>query len=495
MVARDDVPPPPVNVDEAGVVSAAESERWIAPVPGVEGYWYEIEEPAGDPMVAGQTLAPLLAQLIDGERDSLALAKQLASRYEEIELLYTISEVLGRTIRLDEAAQTIVSEVSDVVGARRASIFVYDETAEMLRPVAGIGKDVAELSPVGINDPESITSRVFRTGHTVSYDPRHPEEPNPAIGEDRGYRGAAFLSVPILYPGADGMPRPIGVINLTDRLGTDAFSGGERRVVTAVANQIGAAIENARLVERDLIQQRVRRELELAHGLQLKLLPSPDLLGPGVDVAARCVPAHSVGGDFYHFVRLPEGRIGVMLGDVSSHGFSAALVMALVLSAAGIHAEEVASPDVTLRRLLESVEDDLAETEMHLSLFYGVADPVAGVLRYANAGHPHAFRIGATGAPERLQATAPPLGLTDPEAITAAEAPWTSGEDLLLLFSDGIVDARNAEGAKLGEQRVLELATEHRTAPSRDIVEAILAAAADFEAAAKDDRTILALRT
>jgi sigma-B regulation protein RsbU (phosphoserine phosphatase) len=487
------VEPPPVQVDDAGVVTPTDADRWVAPVPDMEGYWFEIVEPEREPAEVAGTLAPLLARLIDGERDTLSLAKQLASRYEETELLYTISSILGRTIRLERAAETILREVSDVVGAHRASIFVHDESGGVLRPVAALGKNLELLQSIEVEDRESITARVFRSGRPVAYDPRRPGDPNPGIGPDRGYRGSAFLSYPIIYPTPDGAPRPIGVINLTDRLGADAFSGGERRLVGAVASQIGAAIENARLVERDLAQQRVRRELELAHGLQLKLLPSPEILGPGVDAAAKCVPALTVGGDFYDFVRLSQGRVGVMLGDVSSHGFPAALIMALVLSAAGIHAAEIASPDGMLRRLLESVEQELAETEMHLSLFYGVLDPAAGVLRYANAGHPHAFRVTAGGV-ERLGSTSPPLGLAKADAIVAAESQWVRGEDTLLVFSDGIVEARNEEGEQLGEELVLELAAAHRAAPAAETVAAVLDEAAAFEAVARDDRTILALR-
>jgi sigma-B regulation protein RsbU (phosphoserine phosphatase) len=182
-----------------------------------------------------------------------------------------------------------------------------------------------------------------------------------------------------------------------------------------------------------------------------------------------------------------------MLGDVSSHGFSAALIMALVLSAAGIHAAAVTSPDDMLRRLLQSIAQELDETEMHLSLFYGVLDPEGGTLCYANAGHPHAFRIAADGTPERLGATSPPLGLTSADAFTAAEVPWARDRDLLLLVSDGIVDARDEAGRRLGEKRILELAAAPGASP-RGIVQAILSEAGAFEAQARDDRTILALR-
>src|SRR5882672_2743508 len=83
---------------------------------------------------------------------------------------------------------------------------------------------------------------------------------DPGCVEDRGYRGRAFISVPVVYAAPGGTPKPIGVINLTDRLGADAFTAGDRKLVAAIANQIGAAVENARLVERDQGQQRVRRD-------------------------------------------------------------------------------------------------------------------------------------------------------------------------------------------------------------------------------------------
>ena len=288
--------------------------------------------------------------------------------------------------------------------------------------------------------------------------------------------------------------RCIGVINLTDRIGGDRFTPGDRKLVAAVANQIGAAVENARLVERDARQQQLRREMELAHDLQLKLLPSPSVLHGDAEVAARCLPAESVGGDFYTFTRLGRGRVGVMLGDVASHGFSAALVMALVLSAAGIHAAASVTPDETLSALLDSLSTELAETEMYFSVFYGVLDPLTGRLSYASAGHPYAFRVPRFGEPERLEATAPPLGLATPGSIQRKQVPWSVGHDLLVLWTDGLVDARNDEGEPFGEARLLAEVCARRNEPPEAIVQAVLAAAEAFGGHPIDDRTLLVLR-
>lgn len=488
-----DATPPAVRVTDGVVERDPEERRWIEPLPGLDGYWFEIIN-APDPAAARALLTPVLSQLLSHEADTLRLADDLADRLEEIELLYSISEVLGRTIRLDEAAGTIVREVSRVVGARRSSILVHDEGTDMLRPVAGWGADIQQFRPVPVADPTSIAARVFRDRQMVFYDPTHPSGGTPGRGLDPTYKGAAFLSVPILYPSPNGPPRPVGVINLTDREGADAFTSRERRLVSAIANQIGAAIENARLVERDRRQQRVSRELELAHDLQLSLLQRPQALGLGRSVAARCEPAESVGGDFYHVLRLRGDRVGVMLGDVSSHGFGAALVMALVLSAAGIHAMETDTPEDTLRRLLESIAAELARAEMHVTLFYGIIDTEHGTLRYANAGHPHAFRVSASGEARRLGATSPPLGLAGADTIAGAEVPWICGSDLLVLVSDGITEARDDNSRPFGEEEVLDIVRKRLKSEPTAIVDAVFAGVRDFTERVTDDRTLLVLR-
>ncbi len=483
----------------AGMATTPEGVAWLEPVHGAQGLWLEVgthqpsQPPARLKEAAPRVLA-LVSALLESERQRAYVAEELAGRYEEIELLYAISEILGRTLRLEEAAQIIVREVSAVVGARRASIMVFDEASDTLRTVAARGFAPEGLEPVPVDDDCSIAARVFRDRRTVTFDPADPESVPSECGGQRGYRGHSFLSVPITYAAPGTEARCVGVMNLTDRIGGDRFTHDDRKLVGAVANQIGAAVENARLADRDAQQQRLQRELELAHDLQLKLLPSPAVLQGDADVAARCLPADSVGGDFYTFSRLGRGRVGVMLGVVASHGFSAALVMALVMAAAGIHAATSTRPDHTLSALLESLSDELARTEMHFSVFYGVLDPAAGRLEYASAGHPHAFRVPLQGPPERLEATAPPLGLASAGRIQQRQVPWSVGSDLLVLWTDGLVDARDESGEPFGEQRLLAEIAAHRQEAPEQVVRRVLEQSELFGARPTDDRTLLVLR-
>ena len=485
-----------------------EGSARLEPIPETEGVWLEIANGAG-PGVA-QELAEIVGSVLAAERDAAQVAAELSERYEEIDLIYTISEILGHTIRLDEAADRILREVSTVVGARRATLLVHDAEQQMLRIVAARGMDVQDVEPIEVDDACSVAARVFREMRIVSYDPTDPTAPNPGCPEGRNYRGQAFLSVPVLYaaPGARG--KPIGVINLTDRVGGDAFTAGDRKLVAAIANQIGAAIENARLVARDLGQQRVLRELELARDLQLKLLPSPGVLGSRVDVAARCRQAESVGGDFYNLLNLRADRIGVMIGDVTSHGFSAALIMALVMAASGIHAESAETPTEVLHRLEESLADELASTEMFLTVFYAVVDPKGGRITFANAGHPHAFLVSTrTGEAVRLEATRPPLGLATEPGADAVRT-WARREAIICLFTDGVAEALGgaggaggtggagggAPGERFGEERVLGHVARLKDRPAREILESVHADLAGFTGGAPpaDDRTVVILK-
>jgi sigma-B regulation protein RsbU (phosphoserine phosphatase) len=235
-------------------------------------------------------------------------------------------------------------------------------------------------------------------------------------------------------------------------------------------------------------------EMQLAHDLQLRLMPDPAVLQGDADVAVRSEAAESVGGDFYTFTRLGRGRVGTMLGDVASHGLAAALIAAEVLAAAGIHANSSTPPDEMLSLLRNSLAGELEKTEMYLTIFYGILDPTAGRLIYTNAGHPHAFRVPKLGRAERLEPTAPPLGLVAAGTFGRRMVPWHFTQDLLVLFTDGLQDQRNAEEERYGEARVLERIEADRDCTPQEITDRVFQDLAAYGGIPRDDRTLLVLR-
>jgi len=437
---------------------------------------------------AAAFLSLVLDKCMEYQVESRLVAREIAERYEEITLLYSISEILGSVISLEEASGTILREVADTLGVQRAALWVYDGAREILELVAAVG-DQGQSGPIDVRDEASLTASVFREQRALILEPED-EFPRQDDHGDRAGRDS-FLSVPVSYTPPYGEPRTIGVINLIGRTFEEGFSAGDRKLIAAIASQIGAAVENSRLVAESLHQERMVREMELAHDLQLKLLPSVEQFRDRAEVAARCSPADSVGGDFYHLFRLSGGRFGVMIGDVSSHGFGAALIMALTMSAVAIHASEGYPPSEVLRRLHQTLIDELETTEMYLTLFYAVLDPEERRITYANAGHSHAFRIAGDGRATRLAATNPPFGIVDLDDYREESATWSPGEDILFLYTDGLSDAI---GMADGERALLHCIATGR----RDPLDTLLQALFDIQGAPvqipADDRTAVLVR-
>lgn len=480
---------PPAEIEtEDGVLLAGA-------VPGPRRSWVTVGPCTGqrtEPAACLEFLLPIVGHFFQSALEVEHAAYELAERYEEINLLYTTSEILGRTVSLEEAASRILTEICETVGARRAAILVHDRVTDTLQVVTALGFEAAEAPPIGTQDPRSVSARVFREQRAVILE----DGESPCEAESLYCKGA-FLSVPILWtnPNPHGAI-PLGVVNLAERRSGEPFSAGDEKLVTAIATQIGTAIQNARLVRASLAQQRLQQEMQLANDLQMKLLPDTALFAPEVQVAARVVPAESVGGDFYHLFRLGGGRTGVMIGDVSSHGYRAALIMALVMSASSIHAQSTVDPAEMLNALLATLREELESTEMFISVFYAVLDPARGTLRYANAGHPHAFVVSGDGSVERLAALDPPLGMSA-QHPAAGERRWQAGQDLLLLFTDGISDARNRLDVRLGERKVLDVVRAARRERPELIVERVFGTlqAHAGDTIRRDDLTLLIARS
>ncbi len=446
----------------------------------------------------GAVAPDIVARLVDSlaatlgyEREARSSAQELSDRYEEINLLYSISEILGSIPAFADAATRILAEVMDVVSARRASLWVHWPETNALELVAAVGEDGLR-GPIPVDDRESATAWVFREKQAMNVE--RPPMAEAAPGRPRPRSPEAFLSVPINFTPPDGQTRTVGVLTLVGRRSGSRFALGDERLLAAIASQIGAAIEAQRLIQETLSQERVLRELELAHDLQLKLLPEPETFEPPPEIAARCVPAQTIGGDFYQLYRLSGDRLGLLIGDVSGHGFSAALIMALTMSAIGIYAKEEETPAEVLRRVHRALIKELESTEMYLSLFYGVLDLTDGRLDYANAGHPQAYRLDTEGRVTRLGSTGPPLGAMPLEPYGERVALWQKG-DTLVLFTDGLSDSlADRLGSGSGETRLVQEISDRRGEPLDTIVRDIFENSDAHPSSEPDDRTLLLVR-
>jgi predicted ester cyclase len=243
------------------------------------------------------------------------------------------------------------------------------------------------------------------------------------------------------------------------------------------------------------MRERVEHELRIARLIQQTLLPKtlPEL--PGYEIAAYYQPAREVGGDFYDFLELEDGRLSLVVGDVTDKGVPAALVMATTRTMLRAVSQASDSPGEILRRANDALVTDIPPN-MFVTCLYAILEPESGRLVYANAGHdlPYCRRVGRSEGAEELRARGMPLGLMPGMGYEEKEIVLDKGESILL-YSDGLVEAHDPKGQMFGFPRLRALIAEH--GEERSLVDFLLEELYSFTGERweqEDDITLLTLR-
>jgi serine phosphatase RsbU (regulator of sigma subunit)/DNA-binding NarL/FixJ family response regulator len=267
-------------------------------------------------------------------------------------------------------------------------------------------------------------------------------------------------------------------------------------VVQTLALQIASALHSAQIHEQTMAQQRVARELALAGRIQASFLPDvlPDI--PGWQLASLLEPARETSGDFYDFLPLSGGRLGMLVADVAEKGIGAALYMALCRTLIRTYAGEYdAHPDLVLGATNRRILTD-ARAHLFVTAFYGVLDPAAGRLTYCNAGHnpPYLLSPQNDGAVRALRRTGVALGVIH-DGVWRKDTIQLAPGDVLLLYTDGITEAQDQHEEFFGEERLLNVAQANLGRSAQEIQEALIAAIREFvgDAPQFDDITLLVL--
>lgn len=299
------------------------------------------------------------------------------------------------------------------------------------------------------------------------------------------------LAIPLISQG-----ELVGLLNLGPRLSQQEYSTYDRKLLDDLATQAAPALRVAQLVQEQQAQARARerldQELRVARLIQQTLLPKDLPALPGWQLSAFYQPARAVGGDFYDFLYFEDGRLGIVVGDVTDKGVPAALVMATTRSILRTAAQRAASPGAVLERANDLLYPDIP-AKMFVTCLYAILDPVSGRLWYANAGHDLPYvRHGADV--RELRATGMPLGLMPGMRYEEKETRLAPGDNVLF-YSDGLVEAHNLARDMFGFPRLMELLG-MRSADS-PIIEFLLEQLASFTGAGweqEDDVTLVTLQ-
>jgi serine phosphatase RsbU (regulator of sigma subunit) len=240
-----------------------------------------------------------------------------------------------------------------------------------------------------------------------------------------------------------------------------------------------------------VLKKAVDRERALALSIQRSLLPKRIPKFPGYDIAAIWKPANNVSGDYYDIILPAENAVGLCIGDVTGHGVPAALLMSNLQAAFRILAADTNSPEEVCEQLNNFVMKN-SVTERFISFFYGILEAEARRFHYANAGHPPPIVLRRNGDLHRLTTGGSLFGVTADFSCERATVHLEEG-DIILLYTDGIIEARDARGSHFGEDRLIDACKRHGDATANGLCRHILKSLTEFSRDLHDDVTLLAI--
>lgn len=427
------------------------------------------------------TVAASIAAAVENAR--LFAAEQEARR--SADTLREVARVLSSSFDPAEVLQLILRELHNVITYDTASIMLVE--GSMLRVAACRGWD-AGSEPRGITFPISGSGagQVVRHRRTiVTPDVRN----DPAwTNQDIGDHIRSWLGVPLIVKG-----QVLGVLNI-DAREPGHFTEREAELAQVFADQAAVTLENARLYQASVT--RVEQELAIARQIQSHLFPRSLPQLPGTVLDARCVPARETGGDFYDIIPLSRRRLAIMVGDVSGKSIPAAMLMAVARSITRSEAADHETPEAVMCETNHWIVRDVPRRTF-VALCYATLDLEQRRLAFANAGQLTPMRRRSGGQIEYLEAPEPrlPLGILPDVQYAALEVPVDPG-DLLVFYTDGIVEAQNREHALFGFERFEALVQAYGDLPPRQFIDRVMQAVAEFADGAPqhDDITLVVVR-
>ncbi len=299
----------------------------------------------------------------------------------------------------------------------------------------------------------------------------------------------SFIAVPL-----QTQDRVIGLIYVDSPDMIREFTREDLGLLTVMANVAAIRIEHARLNEVEAVERAMAAELNQAAQIQMALLPTSTPNVKGLDIAGKTLSSRTVGGDYFDYLEFPDGRIGMIVGDVAGKGMPASLLEASLQARVKVLFEEGDRLSEKITRLNKATAASCPDNRF-ITFFMTVADPATGELVFCNAGHNPPMLVRAGGGHTLLDGGGLMLGIFAMSKYTESTAQMQPG-DVLVLYTDGVTEANNLAEDDFGEARLLALVESLKDRPAVEIVDAIHKAVADFAQGAPqgDDITVVVAR-
>ena len=443
-------------------------------------------------------LLELVASRMAVAIENARLYTRLSRQAQTLTVLSEISRELTSILDLDTLLERIGTLLKRVVDFQMFTILLWSESRQQFvhRFSTSFGERVQRdrnavmgegIFGIAAQEQRPILVSDVRKDARYLADSTAPKERGADTREVR-----SMLTVPLIYKQV-----VTGLISL-EHTRVNYYNEDHQRTLGTLAGQIAISIANARLYDRIFQEeQRMERDLAMAREVQMRLLPPLPEPMPNVAFGARFLPARSIGGDVYDFIPYGDGRVAIAVGDVSGKAAPAALYAALVSGILRSLAAQHLPPALMLAALNDQLQQRKLDSQ-YVTMLFAVWDDKSRTMQIANAGSVQPLLVSCDGGKMHarvIQAEGFPLGLfpnTEYEEFSISTQPG----DLLVFFSDGIVDAENMQGDMFGTERLAEVLETQRHDEAEGAVVAVLDAVAAFQGGKEhfDDETLVILR-
>lgn len=397
---------------------------------------------------------------------------------QKYQLLFDISHKVRDTLDLDEIMDHLLDTVKTIVDYDAAGIFVLNQDLiheRRERPkgmIAGVARRGFDAkSP---EEDAMLTSGKGVIGHVIS---SGASQVVPDVSVDPHYvegrhRTCSEIAVPIIRN-----KRTIGALNLeSDQL--RAYDESDLEVLQFFTDAAAISIEKAMLHRQLLEKEIVDKQLELARDLQSRLFPKESPQITGFDIAGICLPAEEIGGDYYDFIQLRHGGIGVAVADVSGHGIAPALVMTGFRGLLRIYSHGSLSP-AKIARTINRLLPEFTGNSHFVTVVYVVLNPSTQEFTYVSGGHRPPLLIHSDGSLRMLTVHGPALGIFD-DVIYPTENLSLIHSDLLVIYTDGVIEIVNQNGIEFGVERLAATVNQYRDLPAGEITQKVIQTTRQF---------------
>lgn len=380
---------------------------------------------------------------------------------------------------LEEVFSVILNLALSAVQAERGVILTLEKGELMLRASKGDGFAIST----------AVRDRVLREKCSLMVTDAQTDS---ALREQKSivlHRVRSMLAVPL-----QTRDNVIGLLYVDNGAIIRPFSKEDLDLLTVMANVAAIRIEHARLAQIEQAEKLMEMELAQASEIQHSLLPAEAPAREGYDVAGYNLPCRAVGGDYYDFLNYKDGRLGLVVGDVSGKGLPAAIMMSSLQARVHMLLETSPEPAQAVTILNRSVSERCPLGNF-ITFFYAILDCATGKVSYSNAGHNYPILIRADGQVEQLRRGNLILGI-DPSVEYELNETFIAPGDLLALYSDGVTEARRSNGEEFGEQGLTDFLSARRAEACPELVKALVQHVREWsgEPSFHDDFTVVLAR-